>query len=155
VVMGHSTGGFMAAFAASHDEGLLGVALISPGGPGRIGLLKREQAIKVIDDNIGTTAGMRTVNTSPEALADEAIRNASDWNITAWGPGLAKHPLLIVSANDGLAPANEALRDSAANGQPVTYLHLDTDHSYSDHRIALEAAVIRWLENLPGAPAGL
>ena len=40
-------------------------------------------------------------------------------------------------------------------GGDVTLIHFATDHSYDDQRIALEAAVIRWLENLPGAPAGL
>jgi hypothetical protein len=33
--------------------------------------------------------------------------------------------------------------------QTVTPVHLDTDHVYSDHRIALEAVLIRWLQSLP------
>jgi hypothetical protein len=46
----------------------------------------------------------------------------------------------------------EATEDAAA---PITQAHLSTDCSYSDQLIALEAAVIHWLEDLPGAPAGL
>jgi hypothetical protein len=28
----------------------------------------------------------------------------------------------------------------------VTSLHMDTDHGFSDHRIALETAVLAWLD---------
>ena len=53
-------------------------------------------------------------------------------------------------SNDGFAPANvtfaEALRD--AGNDRVRALHLATDHSYSDQRMALSAAVLKWLEPL-------
>jgi hypothetical protein len=121
-----------------------------------MGALPHAGAVKVIDDNIGTSAGMHTLNASPDALADEVIRNDKDWDFTAWADALGKHPLLLVTSNDGLAPAAEALRDKVkAGGADPSYVHIATDHSYDDQRIALESAVIRWLENLPGAPAGL
>ncbi len=157
VVIGHSMGGFMAAYTGGHDPGLLATGLISAanlGGPTGMGALPRKAAAKVVDDNIGTTVGMHTLNATPESLGDEAIQHDKDWNFTDWAPALARHPLLIVTSNDGLAAGALALRDRAAGGAPVTYLHLETDHGYSDQRIALEAAVLRWLENLPGAPAG-
>jgi 5-enolpyruvylshikimate-3-phosphate synthase len=37
---------------------------------------------------------------------------------------------------------------AAAGGHQVTSIHMETDHSYSDHRIALESAVIKWLAGL-------
>jgi hypothetical protein len=37
-------------------------------------------------------------------------------------------------------------------GAPVTSVEIDTDHPFSDSRIALQAAIIRWLASLPGAP---
>jgi pimeloyl-ACP methyl ester carboxylesterase len=157
VVIGHSLGGFVAAYTGAHDPAVMATGLISAanlgGGMGAVG---KAGATKIIDDNIGTSAGMHTLNASPEALADEVVRNAKDWNFTDWAEALAKHPLLIITSDDGLAASNEALRDKtkAVGGDP-TYVHIATDHSYDDQRITLEAAVIRWLENLPGAPAGL
>ena len=35
-----------------------------------------------------------------------------------------------------------------AGGTHVTEAHFATDHSYSDHRIALEATVLSWLATL-------
>jgi len=158
VVIGHSLGGFVAAYTGAHDPDVMATGLISAANlGGGMGALNHAMAVKVIDDNIGTSAGMHTLNASPDALADEVTRNAKDWDFVNWGDALGKHPLLLVTSNDGLAPANEALRDKAkaAGGADPTYVHIATDHSYNDQRIALEAAVIRWLENLPGAPAGL
>jgi hypothetical protein len=37
----------------------------------------------------------------------------------------------------------------AAGGHQVTAIHLETDHSYSDQRIALETQVLNWLGSLP------
>jgi hypothetical protein len=36
----------------------------------------------------------------------------------------------------------------ARHDRLVSAVHLDTDHVYSDHRIALEAVLIRWLQSL-------
>jgi pimeloyl-ACP methyl ester carboxylesterase len=156
VVMGHSMGGWAAAYVAAHDAEVIGAGLISPGDIGEIGTAPRAMAVKIIDDNIGTSAGMRTLNATPEGLADEAIRNAKAYAMIADAPGLSKHPLLLVTSDDGLAATSDALAKAIGDGAaPITQVHLATDHSYSDQRIALEAAVIRWLENLPGAPAGL
>ena len=61
--------------------------------------------------------------------------------------------MLVVTSNDGLAPSNDALVAAvrARGNTHVTAVHFDTDHSYSDRRIALESAVIRWLQSLPEA----
>ena len=157
VVIGHSMGGWAAAYAGAHDPGVIGVGLISAADLGPVlGGLPRAASVKAIDDNIGATAGMRTLNATPEGLADEVIRNDKTYAVANDAPGLAKHPLLIVTSDDGLKSGADALAAAIGdNAAPVTQVHLPTDHSYSDQRIALEAAVIRWLENLPGAPAGL
>ena len=56
--------------------------------------------------------------------------------------------MLIITANDGLTPDNlrlgKALR--AAGDKDVSEMHMDTDHPYSDHRIALETAIVDWLQ---------
>jgi pimeloyl-ACP methyl ester carboxylesterase len=156
VVIGHSMGGWAAAYTGGHDPDLLGVGLISAADMGAIGAAPRATAIKIVDDNIGTSEGMHTLAASPEGLADEAIRNAKINAVALDAPGLAKHPLLLVTSNDGLRGVADGLAAAIGEGSaPVTAVHLDTDHGYNDQRIALEAAVLRWLENLPGAPAGM
>jgi hypothetical protein len=34
-------------------------------------------------------------------------------------------------------------------GTHVSTMHMATDHSWSDRRVALESAVVRWLDRLP------
>jgi fructoselysine-6-P-deglycase FrlB-like protein len=63
---------------------------------------------------------------------------------------LAKTPLLVLSADDGLAPGTDRLvkEIEAAGGTKVTTLHAATDHSWSDHRIYLETTIVNWLATL-------
>jgi len=156
VVVGHSLGGFVTGYVASHDPKLLGAGLISAAPLGGMGGLPRDAVVKVLDRNIQNHDGMRTLgDATAEALADEAIANAKAWDLTQYAAGLAAHPLLIVTSDDGLAPADTAIAKATITaGGRVAQTHLATDHGYDDQRIALEATVIRWLEGLPGAPNG-
>lgn len=62
---------------------------------------------------------------------------------------IAKRRLFVLTADDGLAPIDDALADAVKKaGGKVTALHAATDHKWSDHRIALEAAIIDWLATL-------
>jgi uncharacterized protein len=38
----------------------------------------------------------------------------------------------------------------AQGGTKVTTQHFATDHGWSDHRIALQAAIVTWLQKLSG-----
>jgi hypothetical protein len=61
-------------------------------------------------------------------------------------------PLLVLTANDDLAPLTDKLiHDITASGggQKITTLHVATDHSWSDHRIELESVIINWLNAQP------
>jgi hypothetical protein len=46
-------------------------------------------------------------------------------------------------------PVTDALNSAGAR---VSTIQMDTDHSFSDHRIALSEAVVRWLQTLPVKP---
>ena len=65
-------------------------------------------------------------------------------------PMLAKRPVLVVTSNDGLGPSNVAFVAAygKAGGKDITVVHLTTDHSYSDQRIALESVVLEFLEKV-------
>ena len=48
-----------------------------------------------------------------------------------------------------MAAEGQALADTIDHAsQPglVTHLHMSTDHAFSDHRIALQAALVSWLQ---------
>ncbi len=139
VVIGHSMGGFLAAAAmAQHSEFSAGV-IITEGsplndGPGYFG---RESD----PSDYAPLAG-----TSPAALEREAKANSEVWNFGALAAKISPRPVLVLSANDGLRASNEALKTALTRaGSPVTYLHMDTDHGFSDHRIMLESAILEWL----------
>ncbi len=84
---------------------------------------------------------------TPEGLARELIAHGAEWDLNGYAGALMTRPLLVVSSDDGLAKADQALVDAlrTKGAKRVTSLHFPTDHSYSDHRIALSAAVIEWL----------
>lgn len=55
-----------------------------------------------------------------------------------------------MTADDGLAKDTDTLVASihTAGGTKITTVHAATDHSWNDHRIELEAAIITWLQKL-------
>jgi len=66
---------------------------------------------------------------------------------------LKSRPVLIITANDGLTPDNvrlgKALR--SAGDKDVSEIHMETDHPYSDHRIAWNQAIVTRLKKHAGA----
>jgi uncharacterized protein len=126
---GHSMGGWVTAMTASKDSALAGAALISAA-------------------DMGQTAGKREHLVAE--MADEITANAKIFSIANAAPGLAKLPLLVITSDDGLAPQATALVTAieAQGGKNVKTVHFAADHSYSDHRIALESAVLQWLADL-------
>ena len=145
VLMGHSMGGWVTALVASHDQGLLGAGLISAANMGFMHGLDRPGIIKIAGENAETLAG-----TSPEIMADELIAGRTGFDFMPGAAGLATKPLLVLSSDDGLAPQTDALIAAVrkAGGKQITAVHAATDHGWSDHRVFLEAQVIRWLQGL-------
>jgi pimeloyl-ACP methyl ester carboxylesterase len=145
-IAGHSMGGWVTARTAAHDHALIGAILISAadmGGMGRV--LPRERVVALMADNKEALAGA-----TAESMANEVIANAKAFSLDNTIDGLAQTPLLVLSADDGLAAGTDALVKAimAKGNQKVTSIHAATDHGWSDHRIFLEAAVINWLAEL-------
>ncbi len=147
VLAGHSMGGWVTALTAAHHPELRGAILISGAdmGGGRLGRVPRPQLVQHMRGNMESLAGV-----TAEAMADELIAHAGAYEWTRAAPGLARTPLLVLTADDGLAPQATALVDSvrAHGGTRVTTVHVATDHGWSDRRIELEALVLRWLGEL-------
>ncbi len=148
VLIGHSMGGFMVAYAAAHDPGVAGVGMISAWNIGATSMRTPNMAA---DPEFRADAS-RLAGTTPEALSEEAKRNASPWNFLSYAPALKDRPVLITESDDGLQADDQAMAAALrkAGDAQVTELHLATDHVYSGQRIALQAAIVAWLEHLGG-----
>jgi pimeloyl-ACP methyl ester carboxylesterase len=145
---GHSMGGWVAAETLAHDASLLGAVIISAGDLGAIGLRaqeNRQAGIGMMNDNRESLAGV-----TGESMADELEGHAKDWQLKTLAPDLVHRNLLVLYSNDFVkADSLELIKDvKAAGGTTIAGRYVLTDHSWSDHRIALESMVINWLATL-------
>lgn len=145
VLAGHSMGGWVTAKTASHDQGLMGAILISAANMAPPASAPQEKVVAMMADDMESLAGV-----TAESMANELRSHAKEFDMTASAAGLKSVPLLVITANDGLKPDADAVmkKIAEAGGHRVTSVHMDTDHSYSDHRIALETAIVKWLAGL-------
>jgi pimeloyl-ACP methyl ester carboxylesterase len=153
VLAGHSMGGFASAAHARADQRLLGVILIEAwnvgadgqefakaAGPARAALIARNF------DDLGNSLHGATA----DSVAKEAMAHRADWNYQSWAKDLTHSPLLVIGASKQFGEENHKLAESVARaGGNVTAVTLPSDHSFQDHRIALAAEVVNWLQKLP------
>jgi pimeloyl-ACP methyl ester carboxylesterase len=147
VLVGHSMGAWIAARTLAHDHALLGAALISPGDLALIAQQGREAALSFVEEDRESIA-----EPDSATLADELMAHSADWQLTALAPQLAESRMLLLYSNDFVKDHALKLLDAlkAARSKKLTVGYTATDHAWSDHRIALQAQVINWLESLPG-----
>ena len=149
VVAGHSMGGWVAALTASRDARLRGAVLISAADIGLVGAsLKPDEAVPFMADNMESLAGGTAAT-----FADDLLAGAEHRRMTAAARGLVRLPLLVLTADDSLASHSDSLVAAIRRlgGTHVTTMHAATDHSWSDRRVALISAVVRWLDaTVPG-----
>jgi len=146
VIGGHSMGGWATAITAARDPRLRGAVLISAADLGIKGMMTRSDAVAFMADDMETLAGG-----TAESFADDLIAGAARRRMTAAAPGLVRMPLLVLTSDDNLAPHSDSLVAAIRRlgGTRVSTMHVATDHSWSDRRVALESAVVRWLDRLP------
>jgi pimeloyl-ACP methyl ester carboxylesterase len=141
VVIGHSMGGFMTVAALAQHPALKAGIVITEGSPSRD--FADYFGPKPDPADLAPLAG-----TSTAALLHEAKANVTAWSFPTFAAKIAPRPVLDISANDGLRASNEDLVAALKHsGSPVTSIHFDTDHAFSDHRIALQAAILKWLDD--------
>lgn len=148
VIGGHSMGGWVTALTASRDPRVRGAVLISAADMGQRGTMKREEAVPFMAENMESLAGG-----TAETFADDLLAGAEHRRLVAAAPGLSRMPMLVLTAEDGLAPDSDSLVAAVRRlgNTRVTVLHAQTDHSWSDRRVTLTSAVLRWLDRLPAA----
>jgi diadenosine tetraphosphate (Ap4A) HIT family hydrolase/acetyl esterase/lipase len=155
VVAGHSMGGFMAASAVAADPKAVGAILIDAWdiGDEKADLTdpaKRKAALDGLRENTPPLAG-----TSAELLSKEIETTSTKLDLEALSARIADRPLLMIGAEHAGAPTTRKLAAAArqAQAKALTESYMDTDHSFSDSRIALAAEVLRWLGQFDPAAA--
>ncbi len=160
VVAGHSMGGFMAADAVAADPKAAGAILIDAWDIGKqkadlVDPAKRKAALEDLRSSTPPLAG-----TSAELLAKEIETTSTKLDLEALSARIADRPVLMIGAEHAGAPTTRKLAAAARQAQAqnapkgaLTETYMDTDHSFSDSRIALEAEVIRWLGQFDPASA--
>jgi pimeloyl-ACP methyl ester carboxylesterase len=156
VLIGHSMGGWMAAFAGAHDSEILGTAMISAADMGQMGDraghgADPKSAVTMLAARLEQEDILPLAGCTGESLARELMDNGKKYDILGYAQLFGDRPLLLVTSDDGLAPFADQLGTAVKKqgSTHVTEVHFPTDHSYSDHRIALETAVLNWLATLP------
>jgi pimeloyl-ACP methyl ester carboxylesterase len=156
VLIGHSMGGFMARYTAAQDPAIKAAILISAADMGASKMQPvppshAEEAVRRLADSLAAEGLAPLAGCTPQSLAKEVLANAAAWNPIAVAPKLATRPILVITSDDGLAPPNDAFVEALrqAGNTRVAKVHIATDHSYSDHRIALEETVLDTLSSLP------
>jgi len=144
VLIGHSMGGFMAAYTTAHDPEIAGAVLISAWNIGA----EMSHELSPGRRELLAGASPRLAGTTAEGLAAEGKQNAAQWNYHDWVSALQTRPLLIVESHDGTVADNKILAERLrkAGAARCTETYMETDHGYSDHRIALQATVLNWLQ---------
>ena len=146
VMVGHSMGGWITLQTYARDKGLLGAALISPADLSLIAKAGRDAAVAFVADDRESIA-----ETSTEDLADEMMAHIDDWSMTAQIPQLTDRRLLVLYSHDAFQADALSLIEplKAAKSKGLTAAYTATDHAWSDHRIALQAQMLNWLDSLP------
>jgi pimeloyl-ACP methyl ester carboxylesterase len=151
VLAGHSMGGWVTAMTAAHDHALSGAILISAADMGGMGgNVPREHIVATMAGNMESLNGV-----TAESMADEVMAHAKVFALANAVDGLSHTPMLVLSADDGLAPGTDALVKAitAKGNQNIKSIHAATDHGWADHRIFLESTIIEWLASLRPMPA--
>ena len=145
VLAGHSMGGWVTVMTAAHDHALAGAILISAADMGVLGKMQHDKLVAEMADNMEGLAGV-----TAESMANEDAQHSKAFGFANAIPGLKDVRMLVLSANDGLAPQTDALIQAiqAEGGHNIESVHAATDHGWSDRRIFLESTIIDWLSTL-------
>ena len=153
VLIGHSLGAFAALTTTIADSRIRAVVSLALYDLGVVAKLLR-----------GTPADVDAVRrffewtlpplqgTSTQNLMDETLMHGDTWHLPPQTATFADRSLLLIGANrDTIAPAalhHTALLDAfrANNAKDVMHVTLDSDHAFTNKRIALARTVLEWLK---------
>jgi uncharacterized protein len=152
VLVGHSMGGFAVASAAAHNPRVAAVVMISAwniAGPfATVPTSEEQTAVAKFVQGQAKNDLAPLAGCTAESLGHEIFQNRVQLNFLSFASALASRLITVITSDDGLTPDNDKLLAALerAGDRHAKGLHISTDHSYSDHRIALQQAVIEALE---------
>jgi pimeloyl-ACP methyl ester carboxylesterase len=145
-VAGHSMGGFMAADAAADDPKVAGLFLLDPWDPS-------ETAASLSDPKAAAAWREEVAGDLPplngatyDSLTGEISGDPTRFDLGRRLVAFGQRPLTIVGAERGIGAQARKVTGDAQSANPAARLMVwPTDHSFSDSRIALADALVRWL----------
>ncbi|KMS58629.1 alpha/beta hydrolase [Sphingobium cupriresistens LL01] len=146
VVAGHSMGGFMAADAAAADPRVAGLFLIDPWDPAQT-----VAALATPEGEAGWKAEVASDlpplhGATYEGLTGEIRADGQKFDLGRRLAGYGRRPLTLLGAEKGIgAMARKAAADAQGANPSARLMVWPTDHSFSDSRIALADALVRFL----------
>jgi pimeloyl-ACP methyl ester carboxylesterase len=151
VLAGHSMGGSMAGRIGAEDKKLAGIVLIDAADLAAIGRSLSDPAQrKSVAEGLVRDALPPLAGTSEAALMSEFEHAGPSFDLVAQAARITDRPLLVIGAERGIGTMGTAAANAARNagGKRIVLVSMPTDHSFSDHRIALQSTVIEWLGQL-------
>ena len=149
VVAGHSMGGFMAADVAAAEPHVAGLFLIDPWDPAEtaaaLSTPQGEAAWKAeVAGDLPPLHGA-----SYDSLTAEISGNVEKFDLGRRLVGYGRRPLVIIGAERGIGAMARKVTADAQSANPDTRLMVwPTDHGFSDKRIALADALVRFLKQI-------
>ncbi|WP_176591438.1 alpha/beta hydrolase [Sphingobium sp. EM0848] len=149
VVAGHSMGGFMAADVAAAEPHVAGLFLIDPWDPA--------ETVTALSSPQGEAAWKEEVagdlpplkGATYESLTGEIRANGEKFDLGRQLVGYGRRPLTIIGAERGIGSMARKVTADAQSANPDARLMVwPTDHSFSDKRIALADALVRFLKQI-------
>ena len=152
VLGGHSMGGLLAAHTAA-TGGVIGTVLIDAWNIAATGRAMKDPQYgeafvqqELIPD-MPPLAG-----TDPRQLAKEIEATGADYDLSVLMQKIAARPVLVIGSGRGHhASEVPQLVQVARNagGRMIKSEIMETNHVFSDHRVALAGAIVDWLNALP------
>ena len=143
VIAGHSTGGYNAASYAAKDHRIAGVVLIDAWNAAPdVSPPDRAEFIEYVKKS-----SQALVLGSPENYVGDFLSRNPLVNLAS---SLAGVPILIVGAEKANGAENKILSDEIAkiDRKNLQTFIIETDHSFSDHRIELSNIFLNWLDTI-------
>lgn len=148
ILIGHSMGGAIAGLAAASDRRIAGVGMISPWNMGAPASSRTNLFNRHLREALNEDARALACKDG-EALYDEAERHAN-WNLVDYAGTWRGRPVLVVTSNDLFMHQGMNVAQACRNAKHAGLMdvHLDSDHVYSDSRIALQEHILSWLQRI-------
>jgi len=138
-------GGLIAAYTVARNSDVQGLVMIAAWNLG-------DRVSRPSPEGLDTfkNASPRLAGSTPEGLYDEAKAHGQQWNYVTYAEQLKSRPVLILEAKDANTADNRAMAEALrkAGDTQVAEKYMETNHVFSDHRIALQEAVLEWLGSL-------